>query len=211
LTHISIVSATKTARDPEQWLAATPKRNRTPRYQGRHSATPRQPSYTPLVRSWTGRALALIAAAAVVLALLAYFNASDAHAASSPRQYAAMHKAVSKKGKPYRYGAAGPSSFDCSGLVVWAYRQVGFSLPRTTGSMYSSSKFTTISKNSLHYGDLVFFGTGHVELFGHWANKSHTVGYTFGAHHSGTTVSYRRFTTGGSYHPTKYRHVKGAG
>lgn len=194
------------------WPAA-PNANRSPRYQGRHAAEQREPSFKPLASSWTGRALALLAAAAVMLALLAYFGQTDANAAAkrSPKQYAAMHKAVSKKGTWYKYGAAGPNSFDCSGLVYWSYRQVGITLPRTTGSLYSSSKLVTISKNSLHYGDVVLFGTGHVELFGHWANKAHTVGYTFGAHKSGTRVGYRKFYTSGSYHPTRYRHVKGAG
>jgi cell wall-associated NlpC family hydrolase len=194
------------------WPAA-PNVNRSPRYQGRHAAQQREPSFKPLASSWTGRALALLAAAAVMLALLAYFGQVDANAAAkhSPKQYAAMRAAKTRAGDPYSYGKAGPHAFDCSGLVYWAYRQVGITLPRTTGSLYSSSKLTTISKNSLHWGDLVLFGTGHVELFGHWANKAHTVGYTFGAHHSGTRVSYRKFYTSGSYHPTRYRHVKGAG
>lgn len=40
--------------------------------------------------------------------------------------------AKKKLGCPYVYGAAGPNTFDCSGLVQWVYQQVGISLPRTT-------------------------------------------------------------------------------
>ncbi|MFI6446479.1 NlpC/P60 family protein [Kitasatospora sp. NPDC050543] len=44
----------------------------------------------------------------------------------------AVAKAMSKQGSPYVWGATGPSTFDCSGLMVWAYSQAGVSLPRTS-------------------------------------------------------------------------------
>ncbi len=43
-----------------------------------------------------------------------------------------VNKAKSKLGCPYVWGATGPDTFDCSGLVQWVYKQVGISLPRTT-------------------------------------------------------------------------------
>ncbi|QFG27405.1 NlpC/P60 family protein [Actinomadura sp. WMMB 499] len=67
-------------------------------------------------------------------------------------------KAVAKLGAPYVWAAAGPSSFDCSGLVVWAYAQVGKSgLPHYTGSLYGLG--TKVSRSELRSGDLVYFGS----------------------------------------------------
>jgi cell wall-associated NlpC family hydrolase len=64
---------------------------------------------------------------------------------------------MSKSGAPYRYGATGPSSFDCSGLVQWAFAQAGISLPRTSFSMYGAG--TAVSSSQIQAGDLVFFST----------------------------------------------------
>ncbi|MFB4310703.1 NlpC/P60 family protein [Actinomadura sp. GTD37] len=67
-------------------------------------------------------------------------------------------KAYGKLGSPYVWGAAGPSSFDCSGLVVWAYAQVGKSgLPHYTGDLYQLG--TKVSQSQLRSGDLVYFGS----------------------------------------------------
>ncbi|MFC9895541.1 C40 family peptidase [Nocardia sp. NPDC127579] len=51
---------------------------------------------------------------------------------SSPRALAALAIATTQVGKPYQWGGNGPHAWDCSGLVQWAYRQVGIKLPRTT-------------------------------------------------------------------------------
>jgi cell wall-associated NlpC family hydrolase len=64
------------------------------------------------------------------------------------------------------WGAAGPNTFDCSGLVAWAYAQVGVSLPHYSGAQYSMT--TRISASQLQPGDLVFWGPGgseHVALY----------------------------------------------
>ncbi|MFA1541280.1 C40 family peptidase [Actinomadura monticuli] len=67
-------------------------------------------------------------------------------------------KAYGKLGSPYVWGAAGPGSFDCSGLVVWAYAQVGKSgLPHYTGDLYQLG--TKVSRGQLRSGDLVYFGS----------------------------------------------------
>ncbi|KAA8369795.1 phage tail tape measure protein [Leuconostoc carnosum] len=71
----------------------------------------------------------------------------------------------SGKGKPYVWGAAGPDSFDCSGLVQYALSQMGKSFPKYSGDQYSASK--PVSNPSS--GDLVFFGSGgssHVGVYG---------------------------------------------
>lgn len=69
----------------------------------------------------------------------------------------ALRFAMSKMGRPYVWGAAGPSTFDCSGLTMWAYRKVGINLPHYTGSQFNAG--TRISRDQLQPGDLVFFYT----------------------------------------------------
>lgn len=123
---------------------------------------------------------------------------------ATPKRHTAMHYAKAQTGDPYRYGATGPSSWDCSGLVMKAYAKAGISLPRTTGGMLGSSKLVRTS--SPKWGDLAFFGSGHVEFY---TSGSRTKGYSFGAHKSGTRVSYRPYSS--YYHPTAFYHVKGAG
>ncbi|MES9538729.1 NlpC/P60 family protein [Spirillospora sp. NPDC049024] len=67
----------------------------------------------------------------------------------------ALRYAMSKIGRPYVWGAAGPSTFDCSGLTMWAYKQVGINLPHYTGSQWNAG--THVSRSELQPGDLVFF------------------------------------------------------
>jgi peptidoglycan DL-endopeptidase CwlO len=66
----------------------------------------------------------------------------------------AVAAAESRVGDPYVWGAAGPNAFDCSGLVMWAYAQVGISLPHFSGAQYADT--THISMSQLEPGDLVF-------------------------------------------------------
>ena len=67
----------------------------------------------------------------------------------------ALQAAITREGDPYVWGAAGPSAFDCSGLVVWAYAQEGISLPHYTGSLWNSG--VHVARADLEPGDLVFF------------------------------------------------------
>lgn len=76
---------------------------------------------------------------------------------------AVLAAASSKVGSPYVYGAAGPSSFDCSGLTSWAYNQVGKSIPRTSSAQFAGG--TPVALNALRAGDIVsFYGGGHVGI-----------------------------------------------
>ncbi len=77
----------------------------------------------------------------------------------------AVAAAESRVGDAYVWGAAGPSSFDCSGLVMWAYAQVGISLPHFSGAQYADT--THIPMSELEPGDLVFFGDPgqHVAMY----------------------------------------------
>jgi cell wall-associated NlpC family hydrolase len=77
----------------------------------------------------------------------------------------ALKWALSKVGDPYVWGAAGPNAFDCSGLVLWAYAQVGISLLHYTGDQWNEGEH--ISRDQLEPGDLVFFFSdlSHVGLY----------------------------------------------
>jgi peptidoglycan DL-endopeptidase CwlO len=77
----------------------------------------------------------------------------------------ALQAALTKVGDPYVWGAAGSGEFDCSGLVVWAFSQLGISLPHYTGDLWNSG--VHISQNELEPGDLVFFypDISHVGIF----------------------------------------------
>jgi peptidoglycan DL-endopeptidase CwlO len=66
----------------------------------------------------------------------------------------AVAAAESRVGDWYSWGAAGPSTFDCSGLVMWAYAQVGISLPHFSGAQYADTAHIPMS--DLEPGDLVF-------------------------------------------------------
>ncbi|MEV0537745.1 NlpC/P60 family protein [Kitasatospora sp. NPDC050463] len=77
---------------------------------------------------------------------------------------AAVAYARAQLGKPYQWGAAGPRSFDCSGLVMRAWQKGGADLPRTTWDMARAGKKTT--RAGLVPGDLVITnGGGHVQLY----------------------------------------------
>ena len=85
--------------------------------------------------------------------------------AGSVTEAMALRKAVTKKGLPYVWGATGPNSFDCSGLVQWAFKQLGVNLPRTSAAQ--SHFGTPVSRSQLRPGDLVFFyhPVSHVGIY----------------------------------------------
>jgi len=66
-----------------------------------------------------------------------------------------LQVAQSRIGAPYRYGGAGPDAFDCSGLVAYAYRQIGIAVPRTAAQQFAAA--TPVKRSDLRPGDLVFF------------------------------------------------------
>ncbi len=68
-------------------------------------------------------------------------------------------------GTPYAYGGASPGGFDCSGLMVYAFKQAGVMLPRTSYSQWGVG--VAVSRANVQAGDLVFFnsngpGASHV-------------------------------------------------
>ncbi|WFE25504.1 NlpC/P60 family protein [Solwaraspora sp. WMMD791] len=80
-----------------------------------------------------------------------------------PRAVAALDFALRQLGKPYLWGAEGPSRYDCSGLMWAAYRSPGadyFSLPRVAADQYWATKGKTVDRSDLLPGDLIFFASG---------------------------------------------------
>ncbi|WP_338675104.1 C40 family peptidase [Streptomyces sp. SCSIO 30461] len=122
-------------------------------------------AYSPSLFARTGTVSA-VTLAAVGGSLLVPGGAPEAHAAAA-HAAKALKVAASKKGAPYGYGATGPSSFDCSGLVLYSYRKAGRSLPRTAQAQYNRTRH--IAASSRQKGDLVFFHHGgqvyHVGIY----------------------------------------------
>jgi cell wall-associated NlpC family hydrolase len=77
----------------------------------------------------------------------------------------ALRFALTKLGDEYVWGGAGPNVFDCSGLVMWAYAQIGISLEHFTGDQWDEGEH--ISRSQLEPGDLVFFfqDISHVGMY----------------------------------------------
>ncbi|MBS5788568.1 MAG: C40 family peptidase [Clostridioides difficile] len=76
--------------------------------------------------------------------------------------------AYEQQGKPYKWGATGPDSFDCSGLTTYVYKNAAdVSLPRVSRDQAKAG--TKVERNNLKEGDLVFFGSGgsitHVGMY----------------------------------------------
>ncbi|MEU3691636.1 C40 family peptidase [Streptomyces narbonensis] len=85
--------------------------------------------------------------------------------APNTRAAEAVSFARAQLGKPYVWGATGPSAYDCSGLTQAAWRAAGVSLPRTTYTQINAGQ--RVSRSQLAPGDLVFFysGISHVGLY----------------------------------------------
>src|SRR6202000_297209 len=77
----------------------------------------------------------------------------------------ALRAALTQRGKPYVWGAAGPGSYDCSGLVEWAFAPAGLSLPHYTRAPWDFGQH--VSRAALEPGDLVFFFSdiSHVGIY----------------------------------------------
>lgn len=93
-------------------------------------------------------------------------------------------EASKHKGAPYKYGASGPSRFDCSGYTMYVYKRFGKSLPHNAAAQYS--RMHHFAKNQKVPGDLLFFRNssgriGHVAIYAGNGNMWHSP-------HSGTVV-----------------------
>lgn len=106
----------------------------------------------------------------------------------------AVTLAKSQLGKPYKWGATGPNSFDCSGLIYWVAKQMGKSIPRTSSeqSRYGQS----VNKNALQPGDLVFFGKSKVHHVGMYVGG----GQYIHAPQTNEVVKISKLSSRGDYH-----------
>ncbi|MGN6472816.1 MAG: C40 family peptidase [Mycobacteriales bacterium] len=109
---------------------------------------------------------------------------------------AVLKEASRQRGKPYRYGGAGPSSFDCSGLVRYVFgHAVGRWLPHNAAAQYHS--IAHIKRSELQPGDLVFQEShGYVFHVGIYAGH----GKWWHAPHTGSHVQEQRIYSGHKYY-----------
>ncbi len=126
------------------------------------------------------------AAAAQARRTVASYNSTTASTSGVSANYTApaassvgaavVNAAMSRLGAPYVWGSAGPTTFDCSGLVVWSFAQAGISLPHYSGSQMGMG--AAVSAADLQPGDLVFFyGGSHVGIYiggGQFIHAPHT-------------------------------------
>ena len=108
---------------------------------------------------------------------VASVSAPESGGSAPPARYGGVVDiALQYLGVPYVWGGASPSGFDCSGLVVYVYGQLGISLPHYTGSLWQLG--SAVSRDELQAGDLVFFnGLGHMGIYmggGQFVHAPHT-------------------------------------
>ena len=111
-----------------------------------------------------------------VVGVSAIAPAADTVVAPPPTHSNVANIAMSQLGTPYVWAGSAPGGFDCSGLVMWAYAQVGVSLPHSSYGQYGYG--VPVSRDQLQAGDLVFFdGLGHVGIYiggGQFVHAPHT-------------------------------------
>ena len=79
----------------------------------------------------------------------------NAQASVKPTNEQLVKEAKQYIGVRYLYGGNSPSGFDCSGFLVYVFKQFGIEIPRTSAEQYKNG--TSVAKNELQPGDLVFF------------------------------------------------------
>ena len=122
----------------------------------------------------------------------------------------AVDAAETRVGDRYVFGAAGPSTFDCSGLVQWAYGQAGIKLPRTSEEQFAATQ--RIGAGQLARGDLVFAAgsdgtTSHPGHVGIYLGTPGGIPTVLEAPHTGALV---RHTPLAQFGASAYGRVKGA-
>jgi peptidoglycan DL-endopeptidase CwlO len=110
---------------------------------------------------------------------------------------AAVAFARAQVGKPYCYGGAGMSCFDCSGLTMMAWRQAGVSLPHSSAAQYNVGR--RVSAGELQPGDLIFYyyPISHVSIYignGQRISATHTGDYVRVQSLGSSIVGYTRPT-----------------
>ena len=127
-------------------------------------------------------------------------HASGSHQTRREKKIAhALDIVRNQKGDPYRYGAAGPGAFDCSGLVYYSFHKAGLShVPRSSSQQ---ARFADrIKRKNLRKGDLIFFHDNgsvyHAAVFAGWKNHHR---YMIHSPHSGSHVQRDRISSNNWY------------
>jgi peptidoglycan DL-endopeptidase CwlO len=89
---------------------------------------------------------------------------------AAPEAKKAVEYALAQLGDPYVWGAEGPDSFDCSGLVQSAYAHAGVSLPRVAADQYNATRDKPVDTEKLLPGDLLYWWDDP----GNWQSVYHT-------------------------------------
>jgi cell wall-associated NlpC family hydrolase len=145
-------------------------------------------------------ALPLLLAALVIGSLFAFVPPADAALSRAQRVSSAFDIVRAQKGDPYRYGAAGPNAFDCSGLIYYSYRKAGFKkIPRTSSAQ--AAHMNRIKRKNMRRGDFVFFydgsaRAGNVYHVGVFAGVDHGSRYIVHAPYGSQRVKRERIWTG---------------
>jgi hypothetical protein len=108
-----------------------------------------------LRRSTALRWLVLLALTAPLVAGVVGVGQRTAGATPGSPAAVAVRFALAQLGKPYRWGADGPRSYDCSGLVQTAYRAAGVALPRVSRQQHKAGRKVPLTR--LRAGDLLFY------------------------------------------------------
>lgn len=98
------------------------------------------------------------------LSLLTGSAASEASIGANEQEKVLLQHLYAQLGKPYVYGAYGPDSFDCSGLIYYTFGLMGKAVPRTAKTQ--SEGGVMVERSALQIGDLVFFDTRNTENLG---------------------------------------------
>jgi len=131
-------------------------------------------------RSAAGRAVAVLLGALLFTGLLggvptqhlgdraaATTTAKPVTKTSVNQRIRAMRIALAQRGDPYKYGAAGPNAFDCSGLTSYSYKRAGRAIPRTSDQQKAGLR--AIAKSDKERGDIIVFVHGsdayHVGIY----------------------------------------------
>lgn len=136
---------------------------------------------------------AAAAAAAAEAAAAANRNNGSGGSSDVPSYGSVVDYAMSRIGCPYVWGAEGPNAFDCSGLVRWAYLQVGISLPHQSEALYNCASWRG-PVSEARPGD-VLWRSGHVGIAVSYGGSHYVHAPTFGAYVRDTdALSWSGFT-----------------
>ena len=117
-------------------------------------------------------AVSLTLLTSLVMTLLMLLSTADqasalTRAERSRKVHHGLRVAINQVGDPYRYGADGPRSFDCSGLTMYSFRHAGLYLPRSSDDQARYARH--LLRKNMRRGDLMFFTSGghvyHVGIF----------------------------------------------